>query len=274
MLKGQQGQKDIKSPLENAHNVQEKSRSNFFVLKVRKLTSALYIITAGMNHEDSLRHSIRDTATTLLGDSIRKLARQGTLPVVMRSELLGQMDTLLAYLIVLETSGMAGRELVAVLQKELGLLRSILTSSEEIFGLYDYPLPNGFFSVEGDNLSNATFERGTSHKGQYNISHIGQQPVRPIESSRTLTVFRGTKDGMLSMLGKHDPTKQRKALILSQFSAEKGYSIKDIAAAIPGVGEKTVQRELVALVVGGFLEKRGERRWSRYYYRAGKMSLP
>lgn len=41
-------------------------------------------------------------------------------------------------------------------------------------------------------------------------------------------------------------------------------SIGDIAAQVPTVSEKTVQRELILLVESGAVEKLGERRWSRY----------
>ena len=43
------------------------------------------------------------------------------------------------------------------------------------------------------------------------------------------------------------------------------YTIKDIALHIPGVSEKTVQRDLQALVSAGVLKRKGERRWSRYF---------
>jgi predicted HTH transcriptional regulator len=42
-------------------------------------------------------------------------------------------------------------------------------------------------------------------------------------------------------------------------------NIKDISTVIRGVSEKTVQRELAALIESGVLRKEGERRWSTYY---------
>jgi len=47
--------------------------------------------------------------------------------------------------------------------------------------------------------------------------------------------------------------------------ASKGQStIKDISDALPDCSEKTVQRELTAMIVEGIVKKEGERRWSRY----------
>lgn len=56
----------------------------------------------------------------------------------------------------------------------------------------------------------------------------------------------------------------RRELILEYLRKNGISSIKDIAQVIDGVSEKTVQRELLALVDEGVLRKEGERRWSRY----------
>lgn len=52
--------------------------------------------------------------------------------------------------------------------------------------------------------------------------------------------------------------------ILSILKERGESSIGAVAAQLPTVSEKTVQRELTALVERGVVEKRGERRWSRY----------
>jgi len=41
-------------------------------------------------------------------------------------------------------------------------------------------------------------------------------------------------------------------------------SIKEIAAVLPDLSSKTIQRELLSMVDDGLLIKKGERRWSRY----------
>lgn len=59
----------------------------------------------------------------------------------------------------------------------------------------------------------------------------------------------------------------RDQIILDEIRRKGQVSIRDIAALMTGVSEKTVQRELLALVARGVLEKRGERRWSTYVLR-------
>jgi hypothetical protein len=57
---------------------------------------------------------------------------------------------------------------------------------------------------------------------------------------------------------------ERQTLILSTISTRGESSIKDLTDVIKGCSEKTIQRELIALVDSGSLLKTGERRWSRY----------
>jgi len=56
----------------------------------------------------------------------------------------------------------------------------------------------------------------------------------------------------------------RRDAILNILSTKGPSSIKDISTVIREVSEKTIQRELVALVEEGIVEKKGERRWSVY----------
>lgn len=61
----------------------------------------------------------------------------------------------------------------------------------------------------------------------------------------------------------------RRKIILALIKQKPALTVKDIAKSIPNVSEKTIQRELFAMVGEGTLEKRGERRWSTYSLRNG-----
>lgn len=56
----------------------------------------------------------------------------------------------------------------------------------------------------------------------------------------------------------------RRDQILALFVRGVDVSIKDIAAKIKGCSEKTIQRELNALLYDNVIERIGEKRWSRY----------
>ena len=58
--------------------------------------------------------------------------------------------------------------------------------------------------------------------------------------------------------------KDRREAILSVIRNKGRASIKDISTLIRDVSEKTIQRELLALISLGMVLKQGERRWSTY----------
>jgi hypothetical protein len=60
------------------------------------------------------------------------------------------------------------------------------------------------------------------------------------------------------------PQTSRSQAILTVVKAKGVVSIRDVAAVITDCSEKTLQRELLALVEQGVLKKEGERRWSTY----------
>lgn len=60
---------------------------------------------------------------------------------------------------------------------------------------------------------------------------------------------------------------ERRSIILSKIKEKPSINVRDLADSIPHVSEKTIQRELLAMVSEGLLVKRGERRWSSYSLR-------
>ncbi len=57
---------------------------------------------------------------------------------------------------------------------------------------------------------------------------------------------------------------ERRAVILSLIKRKGEISVTDASSVISGCSQKTLQRELTAMVKEGVLQKKGERRWSRY----------
>jgi len=83
--------------------------------------------------------------------------------------------------------------------------------------------------------------------------------------------FKGTARDLLASLG--GSIEDRESKIIEVVRAKVRVSIKDISDALPGVGEKTIQRALVSLVSRGVLKKEGERRWSRYALAQATLSV-
>jgi DeoR/GlpR family transcriptional regulator of sugar metabolism len=57
---------------------------------------------------------------------------------------------------------------------------------------------------------------------------------------------------------------KRQKIIIALVKKHRTLTIKGFTGVIKDCSEKTIQRELLALVARGVLKKEGERRWSTY----------
>lgn len=105
----------------------------------------------------------------------------------------------------------------------------------------------------------------TSQKA--NIGHSAFTPRVEQMNSKRVSFGGGepSPDVVVDRAGKDD----RRKIILTLLGHSRDLTVKDIQKNIVGVSEKTVQRELLAMVADGTLQKKGERRWSRYSLKPG-----
>ncbi len=89
----------------------------------------------------------------------------------------------------------------------------------------------------------------------------GKVSVQNKKGTHQESVIKGAVSEGRKKISAGSPRKESIVEILK----DKGQSsIKDISTRLRGVSEKTIQRELHALVKDGRVNKTGERRWSRY----------
>ncbi|HSE34704.1 MAG TPA: four helix bundle protein [Candidatus Paceibacterota bacterium] len=97
------------------------------------------------------------------------------------------------------------------------------------------------------------------------VSPVAHQTPAPAKKSESVNAPHRDHDATHDRAGKDD----RRKIILTLLRHSRDLTVKDIQKGIPGVSEKTVQRELLAMVADGTLQKKGERRWSRYSLKPG-----
>ncbi len=90
-----------------------------------------------------------------------------------------------------------------------------------------------------------------------NVQRVAPVSPRPIVIDRQI-VERPRLD---------DSRDDRRKIILALLRQKPAVTVGDIAKSISGVSEKTIQRELLAMVGEHILIKQGERRWSTYSLR-------
>jgi len=88
-----------------------------------------------------------------------------------------------------------------------------------------------------------------------------QQPREVRSAPKPSQVHKGHLKGQIKDIPQKD---SRRSAILAVIRGKGTVYIKDIAKVVRGVSEKTVQRELAALVAEGVVTRKGERRWTLY----------
>lgn len=203
--------------------------------KGQKIAAALYLLSAHLSDTDMIKVTLRKYAVSLLESDT--LEHKRTLASAI-AELLSV--AVLARLISEKNAS------ILVLE-----LRHFATLGE----------------TEGDSVTEVLRE----HFGQPSISHISSPlTTKKTSSYSTLSISQSNTNTPKSIEKNEkgntasSSKTSRQEQVLSFINERKSAGIKDIAARFPEVSEKTIQRELSALVASGHITKRGQKRWSIY----------
>jgi hypothetical protein len=109
------------------------------------------------------------------------------------------------------------------------------------------------FAGAAQSPKQAMSEAALHRSKQPNLKDVFTNPDKPDE-------FRRPAPGTRVEVKRN----KRRDSIMNLLQDKPELSIKDITTVITDCSEKTIQRELVAMVNEGILKKEGERRWSKY----------
>lgn len=223
------------------NNVFEKDiRKVFIYKKAERLAKAIHLVAPAFAGSPSLRDRLDSIAIGLVDAAIQPTS---SARVALSRELL----TLSSVLSIARTSG-----LLSAMNAEL-IAHEAHNLLQEVAG-YEEPR---LFLDEAPTLS------GIAKSAAKADTHA---PVAaPPALSRTAANAAAARKGPIKDTKDVDGRiKDRRDGILSVIKNKKRASIKDISTLIRGVSEKTIQRELSALIAEGIVQKQGERRWSTY----------
>ncbi len=217
----------------------EKDETFVYVFKkTEKLATALYMVTNLFNESEPMKWALRKKVGELLSFM---LGYKDTI-VAERSVFGNAIETrvleIVSLLEISSRSGLVSSMNFSILKKEFYHLLTVLNSASKTRSTDSEhtALPKTFFDI-----------------AQSQPVHIQSKPedmVKDIKpASAEPVIFKKTN---------------RQNIILSLLKKKKDLTIKDISDVIKDCSEKTIQRELIALIENGIVAKTGERRWSRY----------
>lgn len=219
------------------NNVFEKDiRRVFIYKKAERLAKAIHLIAPAFTESASLRNRIDTTAIGLVDAAI--------LPsMAARAALSRELLALSSMLSIARTGGLLSAMNVELITREARALLQEVAAYEE---------PRLFLD-EAPTLSSIAKK-----------AHLDTKPARafpPTESRQSRQKNKGHIKDNSPAIGH---IKDRRDAVLSVIRNKGKASIKDLSTVIRGVSEKTIQRELSALITAGMVIKEGERRWSTY----------
>jgi hypothetical protein len=214
----------------------------YVVLKIEKLTAALHLVTSFLNNTDPIKYKLRDLALVVMASSQSLKYTDSKYKTVVLDDLKRQIDSLASFITVALTDSSVSQMNLTILQKEYRDLYNYLdryqVNQESLVGKIEAPRVVPLPTVA--TVSTSPFLKSNPYNP---ISNTNDKPQPSLQTSVNI---------------------ERRDLILTYIKAHGWSAINEIAKAVPGVGDKTVQRELAALVNEGILLKKGDRRWSRY----------
>lgn len=198
--------------------------------KTEKLVTAIFMVTDLMDKAEPLRNQLRSSSLKLLSDSQMNLI----------SSVVSMINISTSIGLISDMNG-------GILNKELANLKDSFPTMQSInFNTETLPYGGQVFS--------RTLPQGHNFPKQNNdVLYKTRSPLS--QPKKEIKVIPASKN-------------DRRESILSLIKDKKEVTIKDISSRISDCSEKTIQRELIALLKDKVIEKAGEKRWSRYFISA------
>jgi hypothetical protein len=211
-------------------------RRVYIYKKAERLAKAIHLIAPAFRNSNALREKLDLIAIGLVDAAVLP-------PPLARTALSKELLALSSILSIARSSGLLSHMNADLIARESHLLLQEVAAYEEPRLTLEESPSLAFLAKSSQPSPRSTLEPG-----------VQKQPAAPKGHANTIgqvlsdTIQKNTR---------------REAVI--DVLKQKGPSyIKDISTVIRDVSEKTIQRELQALVADGRVERSGERRWTTY----------
>lgn len=245
--------------------------------KTERLVTVIYMLTNLFLDKEPIKWHLRDEALDLLSNSLSFSARETTGETNAVKSFVSGLIEISSILEFAKISGLVSEMNCRLIRSEFDALLRIIEKNEDMSLISgELTLPENFFDLP-ENISPIK-NSATASVASQNILHReskGQSQFSPTKSVsfKPTTVKKDVVHSSSGQVARPIPQAipspkipgiNRSQAILDMLKKDSNLTIKDFANVITDCSEKTIQRELLAMVGKGVLKKEGERRWSRY----------
>jgi len=239
----------------------------FVFKKTEKIVTAIYLLTGLMSEREPMREKLRSLATNMLSNALLMSERVWGEETYQKnlSSTLCEMSVLFD---VAETAKMISKMNHKIISDELKKLLDFLVTSSSNYSSAKIAFPSGMFDGDYNFIPDQAYQIENTqipkdiNNNRPEISQ-GQSQVKDIQKNTVVN-----KMSVMKSVGDDKTIKDknnRQEIITSMLKGGAKLTIKDFAKNIKDCSDKTIQRELIAMVAKGVLKKEGERRWSKYF---------
>lgn len=217
--------------------------------RAERIAAALYILTKYMSETEPLRIHAREVAHLLLKDILQlRIGFRVGADAAETSRMHARVREAISLVQLLSVGGYVSKENADMVTRALEELSQFVDAAGATH------LAERTVFTKEDLLIDQTIRQP--------LLRTAGMSIRP--GSKTVPGGQSSERNDKRQNSEKDNLSSRRATILDVLKDGKEMAIKDIASFVVGCSEKTVQRELAALVSDGILKKEGEKRWSRY----------
>lgn len=232
--------------------------------KTEKISTALYMVTSVLDNSEPMRLELRSLAIRLVKDA-STISVKGHTESIVLERLESTLRELLAMTEIATSAGLISDMNGMILNREFKVLKQKIYDKEES----SFILPESLFTITDENISNqnphALMDKRQGILSDTRNLSLGTN-TNSFSSQNTSQKFQ--PKSKINIPKNKDNEKiardARRNNILKIIKDKKEVTIKDIVMSVSEYSEKTIQRELSALVSVGVLKKIGEKRWSKY----------
>lgn len=218
-------------------------RRVYIYKKTERLAKAIHLISPAFTNSPAILTKVDAIAVALIDGAILP-------PPQARPALSQQLLALSSILSLARSSGLLSSMNTDLISREAHSLLSEIAQYEEPRLLLDEaPTLAELFKASGHTTSSKREEDDGQLMTMKEQMTLKEQP----------SLKGHIKDNSVSR-----PHSQRKEIILDVLEKNGPSYIKDISTVVRDISEKTIQRELVALIQEGRVRKAGDRRWTTY----------
>ncbi len=209
---------------------------NYLFKKTEKIVSAIYLISNFIKDNDPVKWELREQSMSLISISS---AINGTVPVDKNNLLQSYISSsfeMLSLIKIISNAGLISQMNFSIIMHEIeSLIEFIKKQSSDNAHATGFILSDNFFSTDIQVPQTTLIE--------------SQIPKKNIIKDK---------------VNIKDKKNNRQNDILNLLKKSSNLTIKDFTKVIVDCSEKTIQRELIDLVLGGIVKRIGQRRWSTY----------